>query len=130
MTTSWEHVDTGWGRQAVAFAYLFENLHWREYLSLLEQTGVGPGTRYLDIACGAGLALQLACVRGAQGTWLDASPRLLAIAAARTPTVWKVLAYVLRLNCRLNKYMIGCKRGWTLGRKYGTTTSLSVVSTS
>lgn len=82
---TWEHVDEGWGRCAPMFAYTIENLHWREYLHLLEQTGVGPGTRYLDIACGAGLALQLASERGASATGLDASPRLLAVAAARTP---------------------------------------------
>lgn len=81
---TWEHVDEGWGRCAPVFAYTIENLHWREYLHLLEQTGVGPGTRYLDIACGAGLAVQLAHERGAAVTGLDASPRLIALAAART----------------------------------------------
>jgi hypothetical protein len=40
-----EHVDAGWGRRAPGFAYLFENLHWREYIHLLAQTGVEPGTR-------------------------------------------------------------------------------------
>src|ERR1700741_1309701 len=82
---SWEHVDRGWGRCASAFAYLIENLHWREYLHLLDQTGVGQGTRHLDIACGGGLAIRLACERGAIATGLDASPRLTAIAAARAP---------------------------------------------
>ena len=82
---SWEDVDAGWGRRAADFAYLIENVHWREYLHLLEQTGVGPGTRYLDIACGSGLAVRLACERGAMATGLDASPRLTAIAAARAP---------------------------------------------
>lgn len=82
---SWEHVNTGWGRYAPMFAYTIENLHWREYLHLLDQTGVGHETRYLDIACGAGLAVQLACERGARGTGLDASQRLAALAAARTP---------------------------------------------
>ncbi|HSX79477.1 MAG TPA: class I SAM-dependent methyltransferase [Candidatus Saccharimonadia bacterium] len=81
----WEHVDTGWGRCAPEFAYLFENLHWREYIHLLDQTGVGPGTRYLDIACGCGLAVRLAGERGALAGGLDASPRLAAIAAARSP---------------------------------------------
>jgi len=47
--------------------------------------GVGQGTRYLDIACGGGLAVRLACERGATATGLDASPRLAAIAAARSP---------------------------------------------
>src|SRR4029450_10997380 len=45
---SWEDVDAGWGRHAAAFAYLIENLHWREYQHLLDQTGVASGTRYLD----------------------------------------------------------------------------------
>ncbi|HEY7491175.1 MAG TPA: class I SAM-dependent methyltransferase [Candidatus Tectomicrobia bacterium] len=82
---SWEHVDEGWGRRAPEFAYSIENLHWREYLYLLNQMGVGPGTQYLDIACGSGLAGRLAGERGAQVTGLDASPRLAAIARARSP---------------------------------------------
>jgi len=80
-----EHVDAGWGRSAPTFAYTIENLHWREYLHLLTQTGVTQGTRYLDIACGTGLAVQLAAERGARVTGLDASQRLIALAAARTP---------------------------------------------
>ncbi len=81
----WQRVDEGWGRRAVEAAYLFENMHWREYLHLLEQTGVGQETRYLDIACGSGLALRLAAERGAVVSGLDASKRLAAIASARTP---------------------------------------------
>jgi SAM-dependent methyltransferase len=83
---SWEDVDAGWGRHATAFAYLIENLHWREYQHLLDQTGVALGTRYLDIACGSGLAIRLACERGATASGLDASQGLTAIAAARSPT--------------------------------------------
>jgi SAM-dependent methyltransferase len=82
---SWERVDEGWGRRAAEFAYLIENLHWREYQHLLNQMSVGQGIRYLDIACGGGLAVRLACERGATATGLDASPRLAAIAAARSP---------------------------------------------
>jgi len=82
---SWEGVDEGWGRRAAEFAYLIENVHWREYQHLLDQMGVGHGTRYLDIACGGGLAVRLACERGATATGLDASLRLAAIAAARSP---------------------------------------------
>ena len=81
----WEHVDEGWGRRAAEAAYLFESLHWREYLHLLDQVGVGPGTRYLDIACGSGLAVQIGHERGATVSGLDASKRLVAIARARTP---------------------------------------------
>ena len=82
---SWEDVDAGWGRHAAAFAYLLENLHWREYQHLLDQTGVVSGTRYLDIACGSGLAVRLVCERGATVSGLDASRGLTAIAAARSP---------------------------------------------
>lgn len=81
----WQQVDEGWGRRATEAAYLFENMHWREYLCLLDQTGVGRGTRHLDIACGGGLAVRLAWERGAVVTGLDASKRLAAVAAARTP---------------------------------------------
>ena len=62
---SWEDVEAGWGRHAAAFAYLIENLHWREYQHLLDQTGVASETRYLDLACGSGLAVRLACERRA-----------------------------------------------------------------
>jgi len=81
----WQRVDEGWGRRAVEAAYLFENMHWREYWRLLDQTGVGQDMRYLDIACGSGLALRLAAERGAVVSGLDASKRLAAIASARTP---------------------------------------------
>ena len=81
----WEQVDTGWGRCAPKAAYLFENMHWREYCHILDQTGVTQGTRHLDIACGSGLAIQLASERGARVSGIDASKRLVAIAKARTP---------------------------------------------
>jgi SAM-dependent methyltransferase len=81
----WEQVDVGWGRRAPEAAYLFENMHWREYHHLLEQTGVTHHTRHLDIACGSGLAIQLSSERGAIVSGIDASKRLAAIAQARTP---------------------------------------------
>jgi SAM-dependent methyltransferase len=85
MQMDWQQVDEGWGRRAAEAAYLFENMHWREYLYLLDQTGVGRGIRHLDIACGGGLAVRLACERGAVVTGLDASKRLAAVAAVRAP---------------------------------------------
>lgn len=81
----WQHVDAGWGRRAPEAAYLFENMHWREYHHILDQVGVTQGIRHLDIACGSGLAIQLASERGAIVSGLDASERLVAIARARTP---------------------------------------------
>jgi len=46
---------------------------------------VGAGDRLLDVACGAGLAVELAAVRGAQCAGIDASPRLIAVARDRSP---------------------------------------------
>jgi len=39
----------------------------------------------LDVACGAGLALEVARLRGADCSGIDASPRLIAIAQDRHP---------------------------------------------
>jgi SAM-dependent methyltransferase len=43
--------------------------------ALLDRAGVGPGTRLLDVGCGAGGALDLARDRGADATGLDHDPR-------------------------------------------------------
>src|SRR5689334_24336649 len=51
----------------------------------LEALAIGPGTRMLDIGCGAGLALRLAADRGADVAGLDAAPGLLAYARRRVP---------------------------------------------
>jgi cyclopropane fatty-acyl-phospholipid synthase-like methyltransferase len=61
-------------------------MHWREYEHIFDQAGVTPGKRHLDIACGSGLAIQLASERGAMASGIDASERLIAIARARTPS--------------------------------------------
>ena len=81
----WEEVDEGWGRLARDFAYLMEPSWWPEFEQVLRDTGVGEGTRYLDVCCGSGLAAQMAGRRGAVVHGLDASQRLIAIAAARSP---------------------------------------------
>ena len=47
--------------------------------------GVDHGDRLLDVACGAGLAIELASVRGADCAGIDASPRLVAVARDRSP---------------------------------------------
>jgi SAM-dependent methyltransferase len=82
----WRTVDEGWGRRAVEFAALSEVSNCREYVALHQQLGVGAGDRLLDMACGSGLALELAAVRGAAGAGIDASARLLAVARDRNPS--------------------------------------------
>ena len=55
----------GLGPRAVEFATLSEPANCREYVALHQHLGVGPGDRLLDVACGAGLAVELAAARGA-----------------------------------------------------------------
>jgi SAM-dependent methyltransferase/alkylhydroperoxidase family enzyme len=81
----WRGVDEGWGRQAVEFATLSEPTNCREYVTMHHELGVGTGDRLLDIACGSGLAVELAGLRGALGAGIDASPRLIAVARDRSP---------------------------------------------
>ena len=81
----WLVVDEGWGRKAADFATLSEPSNCREYLGLHHRLGVDQGDRLLDIACGAGLSLELASLRGASCAGIDASERLVAVARDRTP---------------------------------------------
>ena len=81
----WTLVDEGWGRRAVEFATLSEPSNCREYVTMHHRLGVDAGDRLLDVACGSGLAIELARLRGATGSGIDASPRLVAIARDRNP---------------------------------------------
>jgi SAM-dependent methyltransferase len=81
----WTLVDEGWGRRAVEFATLSEPSNCREYVTMHHRLGVDAGDRLLDVACGSGLAIELARLRGAAGSGIDASPRLVAIARDRNP---------------------------------------------
>jgi SAM-dependent methyltransferase len=78
-------VDEGWGRRAVDFATLAEPGNCREYAAVHHRLGISDGVRLLDVACGAGLALELAGICGAVCSGIDASPRLVAVARERCP---------------------------------------------
>lgn len=82
----WQKAGRAWGARSVDWAYLFEPYARPANEVLFDHLGVGSGLRLLDIACGSGLALQLAARRGAAVAGLDASGALVAIARARTPT--------------------------------------------
>lgn len=82
---SWEMVDEGWGRRAVDFSTLSEPANCREYIAVHQRLRVGPGIRLLDMACGSGLAIELARIQGATCAGIDASPRLVAVARDRSP---------------------------------------------
>jgi len=81
----WTTVDRGWGHDAADFATLSEPGNCREYVGMHHRLAIGVGERVLDVACGAGLALELADVRGAKCAGIDASRRLIAIARDRCP---------------------------------------------
>lgn len=78
-------VDEGWGRKAVDFATLSEPANSREYSFVHHRLGIGSGDRLLDVACGSGLAIELARTRGAACAGIDASERLVAVAQDRNP---------------------------------------------
>jgi SAM-dependent methyltransferase len=81
----WTTVDEGWGRKAVDFATLSELTNCREYVAMHHRLGVDTGDQLLDVACGSGLALELAHIRGAVCSGIDASARLVAVARDRNP---------------------------------------------
>jgi SAM-dependent methyltransferase len=81
----WVVVDEGWGRKAADFATLSEPGNCREYVAVHHRLGVDAGDRLLDVACGSGLAIELARLRGASCSGIDASARLVAVARDRNP---------------------------------------------
>ena len=81
----WREAGRGWGARATEWAYLFEPYARPANDLLLDELGVGDGTRYLDVACGSGLAASIAARRGAAVSGLDAAAPLIEIARARTP---------------------------------------------
>ena len=74
-----------WSSNPRDWAEIAEPENRQLYDELLDLTGVGPGTRLLDIACGSGYAVALAAARGAEVTGVDIAPALLEIARERTP---------------------------------------------
>jgi SAM-dependent methyltransferase len=81
----WLLVDEGWGRRAVDFSTLSEPGNCREYVAVHHQLGLDAGDQLLDVACGSGLAIELARLRGASCSGIDASARLVAVARDRNP---------------------------------------------
>lgn len=84
-TQAWRGVDEGWGRAAADFATLSEPANCREYVTVHHRLKVDDGDRLLDVACGSGLAIELAALRGAVCAGIDASARLIAVARDRSP---------------------------------------------
>ena len=81
----WVEAGRGWGARAEEWAYLFEPYALPANQLVFDRLGVSSATRYLDVACGSGLAANIAHRRGAAVSGLDASEDLIGIARARTP---------------------------------------------
>jgi ubiquinone/menaquinone biosynthesis C-methylase UbiE len=75
-----------WGGDARTWADLQEPTQYPLWIATLETAGVGSGTRFLDVGCGAGGASGLAAGRGARVCGLDAAATMVEIARARIPT--------------------------------------------
>ena len=74
-----------WGARAEDWANHQEPVHAPVYRAVLDAARIGTGTRYLDVGCGSGMAVNMAVARGASATGLDAAGDLLKIASSRTP---------------------------------------------
>lgn len=74
-----------WGHRARDWSERMEPLFMPVYSAAFDRAGVHAGTEYLDVGCGAGLALQMAAQRGARVHGVDAADPLLEIARRRTP---------------------------------------------
>ena len=74
-----------WGTDPRGWAEVAEPLNRPLFVSILDATSVGAGTRVLDVGCGSGLTLVLAAERGATVAGLDVSPGLLSVAQERLP---------------------------------------------
>lgn len=81
----WREVGRAWGERALDWAYLFEPYGIPVYDTVLPKLGITEGTRFLDVACGSGLAATFARRRGGNVSGIDASEELLAIAHDRVP---------------------------------------------
>ena len=75
-----------WGLRARDWADFQEGTVRAVFQAVLERTHVGPGTRYLDVGCGSGMAAQMAAARGAEVSGVDAADAMLSIARSRVPT--------------------------------------------
>jgi SAM-dependent methyltransferase len=74
-----------WGHRARDWSERMEPLFRPVYAAAFDRVEPLAGAEYLDVGCGAGLALQVAADRGARVHGLDAADPLLEIARQRTP---------------------------------------------
>src|SRR3984885_2963344 len=74
-----------WGRRPRDWAELAEPSNEPLFATVLNELGVGVGTRLLDIGCGSGYAARMGATLGATVTGIDITPALIEIARERVP---------------------------------------------
>jgi ubiquinone/menaquinone biosynthesis C-methylase UbiE len=74
-----------WGARSRDWAEVQEGQLRAVYEAVFSRVGLAQGATYCDVGCGAGMATQIAALRGAHVSGLDASESLLSIARARVP---------------------------------------------
>jgi len=76
-----------WGARARDWAELQEGGRRLDFEHCIRSTGIGPGTRVLDVGCGAGGFCRLAAAAGASVTGIDAAAGMIEVARERVPNV-------------------------------------------
>ena len=80
-----QHRRELWRGKATAYQNSFAGLCAYPMPFLLDRTGVGRGTRVLDVGCGTGSLSALAVERGAIVSAVDAEPSMVAATRSRVP---------------------------------------------
>ncbi|MCE7079945.1 SAM-dependent methyltransferase [Streptomyces sp. ST2-7A] len=83
MTPTLIHHDINRLSRTRDWAEIQERMLLPLYEAVYERTGVGPGTRLLELNCGSGLALLRAAARGASVTGTEPDPERLRLAGER-----------------------------------------------
>jgi SAM-dependent methyltransferase len=74
-----------WGARAEDWAIYGEAVSVPLFERVLNETGIGKGTMFLDIGCGGGTMCEMAFERGASVHGIDASESLISFARKRIP---------------------------------------------
>ena len=82
----WRTAGEAWGHAAADWSTLFEHYSLDVLDAIVAGTGIGPDTRVLDVACGAGWATRRMAAAGATVAGIDAAGRLVDVAVDRLST--------------------------------------------
>jgi SAM-dependent methyltransferase len=74
-----------WGARAAVRAELYAGISIPAWEVVMEATGIGAGTRVLDVGCGSGEFCQLAAARGAAVSGIDAAEGMIEVASQLLP---------------------------------------------